>query len=118
MKIIVANKSGFCFGVKRAVDESEKLAAENKVVTYGKLIHNDQEVERLKKNGIIPKDEITEIENQRVIIRTHGVPKRDHDLLLSRGNEIFDYTCPFVKKLQKYAEEYFQKGFTVLILGK
>lgn len=118
MKIIVANKSGFCFGVKRAVDESEKLAAENKVVTYGKLIHNDQEVERLKKNGIIPKDEITEIENQRVIIRTHGVPKKDHDLLLSRGNEIFDYTCPFVKKLQKYAEEYFQKGFTVLILGK
>lgn len=120
MKIILANKSGFCFGVKRAVQESENLVKEKnqKVITYGKLIHNDQEVERLKKNGIIPKDEITEIENQSVIIRTHGVPKKDFDSLLESGNEIFDYTCPFVKKLQKYAEDYFHKGYKVIILGR
>ncbi len=120
MKIILANKSGFCFGVKRAVQESENLVKEKKqkVITYGKLIHNDQEVERLKKNGIIPKDEITEIENESVIIRTHGVPKKDFDSLLESGNEIFDYTCPFVKKLQKYAEDYFHQGYKVIILGR
>jgi 4-hydroxy-3-methylbut-2-enyl diphosphate reductase len=120
MKIILANKSGFCFGVKRAVQESENLVKEKKqkVITYGKLIHNDQEVERLKKNGIIPRDEITEIENESVIIRTHGVPKKDFDSLLESGNEIFDYTCPFVKKLQKYAEDYFHQGYKVIILGR
>lgn len=120
MKIILANKSGFCFGVKRAVQESENLVKEKKqkVITYGKLIHNDQEVERLKKNGIIPRDEITEIENESVIIRTHGVPKKDFDSLLESGNEIYDYTCPFVKKLQKYAEDYFHQGYKVIILGR
>ena len=51
MKIIRAEISGFCFGVRRAVDESEKIAYESgeTIVTWGKLIHNDLEVERLRK---------------------------------------------------------------------
>ena len=120
MKIIRADKSGFCFGVKRAVEGAESLVLGNKneVVTYGKLIHNDQEVERLKKNGIIPKDEINEIINQKVIIRTHGISKKDFDYLHDAGNDILDYTCPFVKKLQAYAEKYYQEGYKVIILGK
>ncbi len=120
MKIIRAEKSGFCFGVKRAIVESEKLAIENKkeIVTYGKLIHNDLEVERLRKNGIIPKDEIKEIKNQKVIVRTHGIPKKEYEELLENENEVFDFTCPFVKKLQNYAENYFNEGYQVLILGQ
>lgn len=120
MKIIRADKSGFCFGVKRAVEGAEIVATENKnnVVTYGKLIHNNQEVERLKKNGIIPKDEITEMKNLKVIIRTHGITKKDHDYLIESGNSIVDYTCPFVKKLQNYVAKYYQEGYKIIILGR
>lgn len=120
MKIIRAEKSGFCFGVRRAVDESEKIAFESSetIVTWGKLIHNDLEVERLRKNGIIPKDEIKNINKQKVIIRTHGVPEEDIKYLQENENQIFDFTCPFVKKLQNYAKKYFEEGFKVIILGK
>lgn len=120
MKIIKAEKSGFCFGVKRAVEGSEKIASENEtsVVTYGKLIHNDQEVERLKNNGIIPKYEIKEIKDLKVIVRTHGISKKDFNYLHETGNKVFDYTCPFVKKLQDYAEKYYLEGYKIIILGK
>ena len=120
MKIIRAEISGFCFGVRRAVDESEKIAYESgeTIVTWGKLIHNDLEVERLRKNGIIPRDEIKDINRQKVIIRTHGVPEEEIKYLKENENQIFDFTCPFVKKLQNYAKKYFEDGCKVIILGK
>ncbi len=120
MKVIKNKNAGFCFGVKRAVEASESLAAEQKktIYTYGKLIHNDQEVERLKKNGIIPKDVLSEIKNDHVIIRTHGLSKKEIEELESNNNTIADYTCPFVKKLQSYAKEYYDQGYQILIFGQ
>lgn len=120
MKIIRAEQAGFCFGVKRAVEESEKIAqdSQKEIITYGKLIHNNLEVERLKKSGIIPKDEITEIKDEKVIIRTHGVPERDIEILEEGGNEVFDFTCPFVRKLQRLAKEHYEEGYKLLILGR
>ena len=120
MKVIRAEKSGFCFGVKRAIESSESLLKDigEEIVTYGKLIHNDQEVERLKKNGIIPKDELGLIKGQKVIIRTHGISEEEYHLLETQNNEIFDFTCPFVKRLQELAKKYYEEGFQVIILGK
>lgn len=120
MKIIRADKAGFCFGVKRAVEESEKIALKSQkdIFTYGKLIHNNLEVERLRNNGIIPKDEIKDIVSEKVIIRTHGVAEDDLQRLEEAANEVFDFTCPFVRKLQKLAKEYQEKDYKVLILGK
>ena len=114
-----ANPSGFCFGVQKAVQEAETIAKEasGEVYTYGKLIHNEQEVERLKKNGIIPKDDKGALRGKRVIIRTHGVSPQEMDIL-GETNQIYDFTCPFVKKLQELAQSHHEKGFQVVILGK
>jgi (E)-4-hydroxy-3-methyl-but-2-enyl pyrophosphate reductase len=120
MKVIKTKNAGFCFGVRRAVEASEKLASEEKkiIYTYGKLIHNDQEVERLKKNGIIPKDVVADLKDQQIIIRTHGVSKKEIEALEKNNNVIIDYTCPFVKKLQSHAKEYYEQGYQVLIFGQ
>lgn len=81
LNIILADKSGFCFGVKRAVDESLKVQKKfnKKIYTLGPLIHNSDVVNKLKEKGIYP-IEIDNIDNLReddvVIIRSHGVPEK------------------------------------------
>ena len=59
MKVTLAKSAGFCFGVRRAVSEAEKLAKLGKTInTYGELIHNPHEVDRLKALGLIPENDI------------------------------------------------------------
>ena len=50
MKVIKAQTAGFCFGVKRAVDQVYDLAAKEKepVYTYGPIIHNEEVVRDLE----------------------------------------------------------------------
>ena len=73
MKIIVAEKSGFCFGVKNAVDTAIKHAGEN-TCTFGELIHNETVIKSLKDLGVKVVDNVNQISDKdTVIIRSHGV---------------------------------------------
>lgn len=122
MSVVIAEKAGFCFGVKRAVDialyEKEKCC--KKIYTFGPLIHNNDVVEFLKNNGIYPidVDEINNLEKgETIIIRSHGVSKSILNMLEAKGLNVIDATCPHVLNIQKKAEAYSKKGYTILIIG-
>ncbi len=100
MKIEIAPKAGFCFGVARAVKIAYEKASEGSVVTYGMLIHNKDVIDELEKLGIKTVKSLEEIpENSKVIIRAHGISEQEQNLLLEKGAEIIDATCPYVKKI-------------------
>ena len=79
MEITVAKTAGFCFGVKRAVEQvEEQVKQKKKVYTYGPIIHNEEVVKELKSKGVEVVDSIEELKSLKegiVIIRSHGVSK-------------------------------------------
>lgn len=119
MEIIVAKKAGFCFGVKRAVDTTFKLAEEggDGIFTFGPLIHNPQVVDKLKHEGVSPTDDIGSDDIKTLVIRTHGVSPEIYSRAKMSGYKLIDATCPFVKKAQRYAKTLSEEGYQVLIIG-
>ena len=119
MKILVAKKAGFCFGVKRAIDIAFDIAkkAKSGVYTFGPLIHNPQVVERLRQEGIDSIDDIYSDRIKTLIIRTHGVPPGIYRETSSRGYKVVDATCPFVKKAQRHAMTLKNEGYKIVIVG-
>lgn len=76
MEIILASNAGFCYGVKNALKKAEELKTDKNIYTYGELIHNQQEIDRLKAKHIIPVEKIDELkDNDYLVIRSHGVGK-------------------------------------------
>jgi 4-hydroxy-3-methylbut-2-enyl diphosphate reductase len=119
MKIIVAKKAGFCFGVKRAIDITFDLAKGSKkgIFTYGPLIHNPQVVEELKQKGISTTDDLYSRNIKTLIIRTHGVSPGVYTETSKMGYNLIDATCPFVKKAQNFTKKLRDEGYQVLIIG-
>jgi 4-hydroxy-3-methylbut-2-en-1-yl diphosphate reductase len=116
MKIELAENYGFCFGVKRAI----KIAEENKNgVTYGPLIHNSKEIQRLKQdyNVGLTEDIRSFNSGDMAIIRTHGIPKNELKFLKESGVEVVDATCPYVTKPQQICEEMSALGYDIVIFG-
>lgn len=119
MSIKIAKTAGFCYGVKRAVDESYKMAEEKEsFATLGALIHNTFVVEDLAKKGIPAYDTVDEIpEGTTVILRTHGVPKEVIEKIEKRGLKYIDLTCPFVAKIHKIVRKHYEEGYKIIIIG-
>ncbi|MFA5214814.1 4-hydroxy-3-methylbut-2-enyl diphosphate reductase [Sulfuricurvum sp.] len=116
MKIQLAESYGFCFGVKRAI----KIAEENKnSATYGPLIHNANEIDRLKNdfNVALSENINTFKAGDIAVIRTHGIPKQELSLLKSRAVNVVDATCPYVTKPQQICEEMSAQGYDIVIFG-
>ena len=107
MSVTVAKTAGFCFGVRRAVDLAEQQAKKNgKIYAYGEIIHNMHEIERLEKLGVYTAYALEDIpDGAGVLIRAHGVPRNVYTLLQAKKCEIFDATCPFVRKIHKIADK-------------
>ena len=121
MKVEIAKTAGFCFGVKRAVDVVYK-EAENKakIYTYGPIIHNEEVVSDLYSKGvriINSREDLDNIEEGKVIIRSHGVGKSTLDDIKARGLEVIDATCPFVKKIHDTVREASENGEYVIVIG-
>ena len=119
MRIIMAEHAGFCFGVKRAVDAIEQSLHDNhEVWTIGLPIHNPQEVSRLQALGLRVAESADEIpDGAKVLIRAHGEPLEVFEVLRSKGADVEDMTCPFVKKAQNLAAELSREGYHVVLLG-
>lgn len=122
MEVLLAEKAGFCFGVKRAVDEAVRLREkyDKPIHTLGPLIHNNDVVNSLKEKGIYPIDleEALKLkENDVVVIRSHGVGKKVIEDLNHIGVIIENGTCPYVKNIQQKVEEYYNKGYNIIIVG-
>ncbi|MBS4539939.1 bifunctional 4-hydroxy-3-methylbut-2-enyl diphosphate reductase/30S ribosomal protein S1 [Clostridium sp. D2Q-11] len=118
MKIILAQNSGFCFGVERAINKTLETIDTNKGVhSLGPLIHNKQAISFLSKKGLNTIKSLDEVDSGTVIIRSHGVPIDIHSKLENKNIESLDLTCPFVRKIQKKVEEYYNKGYKIIIIG-
>ncbi len=122
----VAENCGFCFGVRRAVDMVYELRknTDKEIYVIGELIHNGIFIERLQKDGIFCLEHEADIasledkkENVILVIRTHGVTKDVYEDLVSRGFEVIDATCPFVKRIHKIVDENTADGTDTLIIG-
>jgi 4-hydroxy-3-methylbut-2-enyl diphosphate reductase len=118
-EVIVADQAGFCFGVKRAVDEIVKVLTDKGTAwSIGMPIHNPQEVARLQAMGLkIAKDAGEVPDGARVVIRAHGEPRAVIDGLRGRGAQVLDMTCPFVRRAQERASELSAEGYRVVLLG-
>lgn len=121
MKVLVAEKCGFCHGVRNAISVAEKtLMSEkngNPVYSLGPIIHNKDEVERLAKVGLKTVDEILKIPNGTVLIRSHGAAPEQMAKLEEKGLNIVDATCILVKRVQQIAKELANDGYEVVIIG-
>jgi 4-hydroxy-3-methylbut-2-enyl diphosphate reductase len=113
--------SGFCFGVVNAITKAEEmLKAGGKLYCLGQIVHNDEEVNRLEKMGLITvsREHLSGLHNETVLIRAHGEPPETYKALVDGGNVIIDATCPIVIKLQKRVKASSEKGDKILIFGK
>lgn len=115
----VADKAGFCFGVKRAIKTAFEAAAKGKVYCLGPLIHNPQEVERLRQAGVQVVEDFSSLNSgDHLIIRSHGVPPQVLEQARGMGLRIIDLTCPFVGKAQRDAEALHKDGYQVVVVGE
>ena len=121
MDVTLAKTAGFCFGVKRAVDKVYELAdKEDKVYTFGPIIHNEEVVRDLESKGVQvlnSSDELTEVTDGIVVIRSHGVPKEVYQLMEEKQIRYADATCPFVRKIHKLVEKHSREGRRIVIVG-
>ncbi len=125
MRVEIDPKSGFCFGVVRAIGEAERaLDSGGRVFSLGDIVHNRLEVTRLESLGLksIEREQLADSNWGRVLIRAHGEPPSTYAKARELGYEIIDATCPVVAKLQeRVIEAYAQmqkEGGAVVLLGK
>ena len=121
MEVILAEHAGFCFGVKRAVEQVYEQAETGKpIYTYGPIIHNEEVVNDLEKKGvqvIEDEEQLAQIREGTVVIRSHGVPKRVCEQIEAQGLECVDATCPFVKRIHNIVEKESAAGKKIVIIG-
>ncbi len=125
MKIDIDQKSGFCFGVVYAIQKAEEiLEKEGVLYCLGDIVHNNVEVKRLNKMGLITIDheKLKELHDCKVLIRAHGEPPETYKIVLENNIELVDASCPVVLQLQnkikKGSEEILKKDGQVVIYGK
>ena len=112
MKVSVAEKCGFCHGVRNAISVAEKiLAKENDVYSFGPIIHNKDVVERLAQSGLKTVGKVEEIHSGTVLIRSHGAAPKQIAKLKDKGLKIVDATCILVKRVQHIAGELEKEGY-------
>lgn len=121
MKVTIADYSGYCFGVKRAVtivEDMTKVSKIEPVHTFGEIIHNNNVVERFIDDGISPISDITEAKlGDTVIIRAHGAADYVYDYARENGIKIIDATCPLVGKIHNIVARQSAIGKDILIFG-
>lgn len=121
VKVEIDNNSGFCFGVVFAIQMAEGiLDEEGKLYCLGDIVHNDEEVARLKAKGlqIINHDDFKSIHGEKVLIRAHGEPPETYKIALENHIELVDASCPVVLKLQNRVRDAYNDDEKIMIFGK
>ena len=118
MKVLVAEKCGFCPGVKSAIQLAhETLAKYDTVYSLGEIIHNADIVNELAADGLRSVDSVDQIDSGTVLIRSHGATIQQLQQIRDKGLEIVDATCVLVKRVQKIAKQLSEDGYKVVIIG-
>ncbi|MDR0414242.1 MAG: 4-hydroxy-3-methylbut-2-enyl diphosphate reductase [Prevotellaceae bacterium] len=125
MRVEVDEKSGFCFGVIRAIEKAEQLLDSGvELYSLGEIVHNSVEVNRLKSKGlkVINREQLALLRGVTVLIRAHGEPPLTYKLAARNGITLVDATCPVVLHLQSSISESYKKaretGAQLVIFGQ
>ncbi len=122
MRISIEEKSGFCYGVVRAVEMADAILDTGEVLySLGQIVHNEMEVKRLEKKGMITisRDELPAHHNCKMLVRAHGEPPSTYEIARKNNIEIIDGTCPIVRKIQSgIAAKGAEKNASIVIFGK
>ncbi len=121
VQVDIDDNSGFCFGVVYAIQMAEDILDETgHLYCLGDIVHNDEEVSRLKVKGlkIINHDEFNNLRDETVLIRAHGEPPETYRKALENNIELVDASCPVVLKLQNRVREAYNENEQILIYGK
>lgn len=113
VNVEIDGKSGFCFGVVTAIRKAEEeLERGGTLYCLGDIVHNNEEVERLKEKGLITinHEEFKQLRNAKVLLRAHGEPPETYALAKENNIEIIDATCPVVLRLQQQIKEAYTNG--------
>lgn len=113
-----ASKTGFCFGVRRAINLLEKVARERGgAETLGAVVHNQQVLQRLYEIGVRVVNEVDDIQGDRVVTSSHGVGPDLKNRIRARNIDVISTTCPFVRRAQVAARRLAESGFFVIVYG-
>ncbi len=119
MRVILAKTAGFCMGVRRAMEMvmAESNKKEGPLFTYGPLIHNKQVLDLLEAKGIKATDKTTGLTAGRILIRAHGIPPSQREMLQDSGLKVIDATCPKVTRVQAIIRHQSNKDRPTIIVG-
>src|SRR5476651_449403 len=121
LQVTIDKDSGFCFGVVYAIDMAEEILAEDGYLyCLGDIVHNDEEVERLKAKGlrIIEHNALKDLTNEKVLIRAHGEAPETYKIALENNITLIDASCPVVLKLQNRIKTSSDQHEDIVIFGK
>jgi len=121
LEVSIDKDSGFCFGVVYAIDMAEDILEEDGYLyCLGDIVHNDEEVMRLKNKGlrIISHEDLPGLTNEKVLIRAHGEAPETYRIALENNITLIDASCPVVLKLQNRIKTSFDEKERILIFGK
>ncbi len=118
MEIIKADYLSTCFGVENALSIAYRsLEYVDNLYCYGELIHNNDVMDELKSKGLKVIENIEDINDGHLIIRSHGVAKSIYDYCQNQGITIIDATCPKVKYIHKIVEKYCNDDYNIIVFG-
>lgn len=119
MRIIRADPSGFCPGVRAALNLARKaLQVEGAAYTWGPLVHNERVVAELAEEGARPINSLADIQPGALVIRAHGAGPQLLAEAATQGFRIYDGTCPRVKKVQELAKRLSEEGANIILVGE
>lgn len=125
VEVEIDEKSGFCYGVIRAIETTEsELKHDESLYSLGEIVHNTVEVNRLEEKGLktISHDNIGEIKGRKMVIRAHGEPPSTYKIAEENNIKVIDCTCPVVLKLQERIKRSYEKLKSIngqlIIFGK
>ncbi|MDO3644593.1 4-hydroxy-3-methylbut-2-enyl diphosphate reductase [Mucilaginibacter sp. L3T2-6] len=121
LQVTIDQDSGFCFGVVYAIDMAEEILGEDGYLyCLGDIVHNDEEVERLKAKGlrIIDHAGLANLRNEKVLIRAHGEAPETYRIALENNITLIDASCPVVLKLQNRIKTSYDSNEKIIIFGK
>ena len=120
MEIIVGKLAGFCGGVINSVVKTEDLLKKfSKIYCLGELVHNKQVVDKLKAKGLFIVETLEDVPNdEKVIIRAHGISKEVYNSAKNRNIELFDLTCPNVLKIHDEASKLVEDNYFIVLVAQ
>ncbi len=118
MKIHLAKSSGFCFGVRRALEIAfKKIESQDNAYMLGDIVHNEDVVREIKNAGIKKIKRLAKGKGRILLIRAHGAPAKTIEKARRLGYKIADATCPMVKEIHKIARDMEQRGYKIIVIG-